>query len=180
LESQARKIAYISVFAALTATGAMISLPLPFSSVPFTLQVLFVLLSGLVLGPFDGALSQLVYLLMGAVGLPVFAQFSGGLGVILGKTGGYLIGFVFASFVAGLLGRGSNFLRLFLASVLALLMIYFFGVFQLSLVLNLGFKKAFIIGALPFIPFDLIKALMAVFLALKLKKASLLKEQETT
>lgn len=173
---EAKRIAYISIFAALTALGAMVSLPLPFSTVPFTLQLLFVLLSGLVLGPIDGPLSQFVYLLMGAAGLPVFAQFSGGLGVILGKTGGYLIGFIFASFIVGLLGKGSNFGKLYLASVLGIFVIYFFGALQLSLVMALGFKKALLVGVLPFIPFDLVKAVMAVVLAIKLKKTGLIKE----
>ncbi len=174
----ARRIAYISVFAALTAVGAMVSIPLPFSSIPFTLQVLFVLLSGLVLGPVDGALSQIVYLLMGAVGLPVFAGFSGGLGIILGKSGGYLVGFVFASFFVGLLGKTTNFVRLYLVSVLGLLLIYLFGALQLSLVMALGFKKAVIVGVLPFIPFDLVKAAMAVFVALRLRGTGVIKTQK--
>lgn len=173
----AKRIAYISIFAALTAGGAMISLPIPFSSIPFTLQVLFVLLSGLVLGPVDGSLSQIVYLLMGAVGLPVFAGFSGGLGVILGKSGGYLVGFVLASFFAGLLGKGTNFIKLYIVSVLGLLLIYFFGALQLSLVMALGFKKAVIVGVLPFIPFDLVKGALAVFVALRLRETGVIKAQ---
>src|SRR5215213_5913241 len=83
-----------------TAVAAQIAIPTP--PVPFTLQVLAVLLSGLVLGPRHGALVQAVYLLVGAVGVPVFAQFSGGLGVILGPTGGYLISYPIAAAVAGL------------------------------------------------------------------------------
>ncbi len=170
----ARRIAYISVFAALTAVGAIVSFPLPFSSIPFTLQVLFVLLSGLVLGPVDGALSQIVYLSMGAVGLPVFAGFSGGLGIILGKSGGYLIGFVLASFFVGWLGKGTNFVRLFLACILALSIIYFFGALQLSIVMALGFKRALIIGVFPFILWDVVKAAMAVAIAIKLKTAKVI------
>lgn len=171
----AKRIAYVSIFAALTAVGAMVSIPIPFSSIPFTLQVLFVLLSGLLLGPVDGALSQLVYLLMGAIGLPVFAQFSSGLGVILGKSGGYLIGFVLASFFAGLLGKGNNFLKLYSVSILALFLIYFFGALQLSIVMALDFKKAVVVGVLPFVFFDFIKGALAVIVALKLRKAGVLK-----
>ena len=85
---------------AVTAVAAQIAIPTP--PVPFTLQVLAVLLSGLVLGPRHGALAQAVYLLVGTVGVPVFAEFSGGLGVILGPTGGYLISYPIAAAVAGL------------------------------------------------------------------------------
>ena len=74
----------------------------PFSPVPFTLQVPAVVLSGLLLGPRYGALAQAIYLLVGAVGVPVFAEFKGGLGVLLGPTGGYLLSYPIAAAVAGL------------------------------------------------------------------------------
>ncbi len=81
-------VALVGLFAALTAVGAYVAVPLPFSPVPVTLQTLFVYLSGLVLGGRRGALSQLVYLLLGASGIPVFAGGRGGVGVIFGPTGG--------------------------------------------------------------------------------------------
>ena len=80
--------------AAVTAVTAQITIPLPFSPVPFTLQVLAVILSGLLIGPRYGALSQAIYVLIGAIGVPVFASFSGGLGIVLGPTGGYLLCYV--------------------------------------------------------------------------------------
>src|SRR5918912_1625773 len=88
--------------AAVTAVAAQIAIPLPFSPVPFTLQVLAVVLSGLLLRSRYGALAQAIYVLVGAVGVPVFAQFSGGLGVVLGPTGGYLLSYPVAAAVAGL------------------------------------------------------------------------------
>ena len=91
-----------ALMAAVTAVAAQITIPLPFSPVPFTLQVLAVILSGLLLGPRHGALSQVVYVLVGAVGVPVFAQFSGGLGVVLGPTGGYILSYPLAAAIAGL------------------------------------------------------------------------------
>src|ERR687883_1886220 len=91
-----------ALMAAVTAVAAQIAIPLPFSPVPFTLQVLAVILSGLLLGPRYGALAQAVYVLVGTVGVPVFAGFSGGLGVILGPTGGYLVSYPIAAAVAGL------------------------------------------------------------------------------
>src|SRR5918997_4341816 len=92
-----------ALMAAVTAVAAQISVPL--FAVPFTLQVLAVILSGLLLGPRYGALSQAIYLLVGAVGVPVFAPFLGGLAVILGPTGGYLVSYPVAAAVAGLAAR---------------------------------------------------------------------------
>ncbi len=86
--------------AAVTAVAAQIAIPVP--PVPFTLQVLAVILSGLLLGPRYGALAQAVYVLVGSVGVPVFSEFSGGLGVIVGPTGGYLASYPIAAAVAGL------------------------------------------------------------------------------
>ncbi len=98
-----RDMVLVALFAALTAIGGWLSFPLPFSPVPITLQVLFVLLAGALLGPMRGALSQIIYVLIGAIGLPVFAQFSGGIGILVGPTGGYLIGFIVAAFLVGLI-----------------------------------------------------------------------------
>src|ERR671920_2534163 len=97
-----------ALMAAATGVAAQIAIPLPFSPVSFTLQVLAVILSGLLLGPRYGALAQVVYVLLGAVGLPVFAQFSGGLGVVLGPTGGYLLSYPIAAAVAGLASNATR------------------------------------------------------------------------
>ena len=98
-ETSLRGMAYASMFGALTAVGAYIMIPLP--PVPITLQTLFVNLAGALLGGYLGALSQVVYILLGVIGLPVFAGGKAGAGVLLGPTGGYLIGFVVGAFVIG-------------------------------------------------------------------------------
>src|ERR687896_600513 len=90
----------VALMAAVTAVAAQITVPI--EPVPFTFQVLAVILSGLLLGPRYGALAQAIYVLVGAVGAPVFAEFSGGLGRVLGPTGGYLISYPIAAAVAGL------------------------------------------------------------------------------
>lgn len=96
-----RELALITLFAALTALGARVAIPLPFTPVPVTLQVLFPLLAGLLLGSKRGALSQAEYVAAGLAGLPVFAKGGGGLAYFLGPTGGYLLGFIAAAFVVG-------------------------------------------------------------------------------
>lgn len=114
-----------ALFAALIIVGAYIKIPVP--PVPFTLQTLFVVLSGLVLGARFGTFSVLVYMLLGLAGLPVFAGGSGGIGSVLMPTFGYIIGFAVGAFVSGLIASNSSYPRLLGASFAAMGIIYFFG-----------------------------------------------------
>lgn len=169
----AKKITLTALMAALTSLGAFIKISLPYSPVPITLQTLFVFLSGTLLGSNLGALSQLIYVLIGIAGIPVFAGFSGGLGVLCGPTGGYLVGFVISAWIIGKITErftSSKAIELFLAILPGWIIIYLIGTVQLSLVLHLDIKQAIISGALPFIPGDLLKVIVAIFLTQKLKK----------
>jgi biotin transport system substrate-specific component len=161
-----------ALMAAVTAVAAQIAIPLPFSPVPFTLQVPAVILSGLLLGPRYGALAQAIYLLIGAVGLPVFAQFKGGLGVLLGPTGGYLLSYPIAAAVAGLATnatRGAARRRALLTSLLwgcaGLAVIYALGATWLAVVTKLPIAAALAQGVAPFVFFDLIKVALAALVA---------------
>ena len=158
--------------AAVTAVAAQIAIPLPFSGVPFTMQVLAVVLSGLLLGPRYGALAMGIYLLVGAVGVPVFAQFQGGLGILLGPTGGYLVSYPVAAALAGLAAHAAaNAVRRralafsFAAGTAGLLVIYAFGMTWLMVVSQLPFAVALAQGVLPFVVFDLIKVGLAALVA---------------
>ena len=169
---RAAVMARVALMAALTAVGAQISIPLPFTPVPFTLQVPMVVLSGLLLGIRYGALSQVVYLLLGALGLPVFAKFSAGLGIILGPTGGYLVSYPFAAAVAGLAAgavahaaRGRAVVSGTALGLLALLVIYALGATWLAVQSNLTPGAALAAGVLPFVPFDVVKVVLAALLA---------------
>jgi len=177
----------VALFAAITAVLALLpAIPLPFSPVPITFQVLGVFLAGAILGPRLGFLSQLVYLLLGSIGLPVFAGGSAGFSVILGPTGGYLIGFPIAAFLCGLLIQYGDQKKLEpkFASILALfagiLAIYVIGTLQLSMVLNMSLSKAFLVGSLPYIPLDILKIIIAFAIAMptraRLKASKLLPE----
>ena len=84
-----KRLTYIGLFACLTALGALITVPIPPLVVPITLQIPFTLTAGFILGPRDGAVSQLLYLLLGAVGLPVFSGQQGGIGMLWGPTAGF-------------------------------------------------------------------------------------------
>src|SRR3989338_3067524 len=100
-KSKLRGMVFAALFAAFTAAVAWFRIPLPFTPVPITLQTLAVLLSGAMLGPYYGALSMIIYLALGAIGLPVFAGGSSGIGALLGPTGGYLLSYPIAAFVIG-------------------------------------------------------------------------------
>jgi biotin transport system substrate-specific component len=156
--------------AAVTAAAAQITVPL--SPVPFTLQVLAVILSGLLLGVRHGALAQAVYVLVGAIGVPVFAGFKGGLGILLGPTGGYLISYPLAAAVAGLaahtVARASRRRALwtgFLWGCAGLAVIYALGATWLAVVAGLSPTEALATGVLPFVIFDLIKVGLAALVA---------------
>jgi len=154
-------------FAALTAAAAQISVPLPFTQVPFTFQPTVVLLSGLVLGPRLGAASQVLYLAAGIAGLPVFAASAtlppGGWR-LLGPTGGYLLSSPLAAFIAGALAR-RGFDRRYLTSIaamaLGLVVIYTCGTLWLAYAsvgrTAIGLASAFATGVVPFVIADIVK-----------------------
>ncbi len=166
----ALRVASVALFAALTAAAAQVSIPLPFTPVPFTLQPMVVLLGGAVLGSRLGMCAQVLYLLSGIAGLPVFAAsplLPQGPLRLLGPTGGYLISYPFAAFVAGWLAE-RGFDRRYLTSVIAmacgLAVVFACGVTWLALAarpLGVGFDAALRTGLYPFIPADIFKIFAA-------------------
>jgi biotin transport system substrate-specific component len=163
-------IVYAALFGALTAAGAFIIIPLP--PVPITAQTFFLNVSAILLGGPLGAVSQFIYVMLGVVGIPVFAGGKAGLGVIFGPTGGYLLGFIIAAFIIGMVNRIKKSAGIFwniFSMLIGMLIIYFLGSLQLSLVAKMSFHKALAIGVLPFIPGDVIKILLAAIISLRLK-----------
>lgn len=167
----ARRIALVGLFAALTAVGAQVQTPLPFSPVPVVLSNFFALLAGLVLGARLGFTSQVVYVLLGAVGVPVFAGMHGGPQVLVGPTGGYLVGFILAAAVAGALrGTPVSAARAIAAAAVGAALIYVTGVPWLVHVMGVpwsaaatgaGIHKVLVVGVLPFLPGDALKVVVA-------------------
>lgn len=168
----ARRVVLVGLLAALTAVGAQIQTPLPFSPVPVVLSNFFAILAGLVLGPGLGARSQAVYVLLGLAGAPVFAGFHGGLQVLAGPTGGYLIGFILAAAASGALaGRDPDVSRALVAAAVAAALIYVVGVPWLAAVLHVSLRKAVYVGVLPFLPGDALKVAAAAVVAPPLIRA---------
>jgi biotin transport system substrate-specific component len=159
-------LAITVIFAAITALTARITIPLPFTPVPITLQTLAVVLSGLVLGARGGALAQLLYLGMIATGLPLDAR---GLGpaAFVSPTAGYLIGFVPAAFVAGWLAERLTARRWwgnFVAALAGMTLVYLLGASWLAVMLG-SWQKAWLGGVAPFILLDLGKTAIAAGVA---------------
>lgn len=163
-----KDITLIALLVAVTGILSLISIPLPFSPVPLTGQTLGVMLTGVLLTPRKAGLTIIVYLLLGAAGAPIFAGGTGGISVIVGPTGGYLLGFVPAAMViAGL--RGPRLSRQAIALFVGLLTIYVPGTLWLSHVTGLSLEAALTIGVLPYLPGDILKAIIAIAAAARLK-----------
>ncbi|AGK95243.1 biotin transporter BioY [Clostridium pasteurianum] len=163
-----------ALFAALTAVGAFIRIPI--GPVPITMQALFTILAGIILGARVGAMSQLIYVLLGLIGLPIFADGTGGLTHVVSPSFGYLIGFIISAFVIGKIVERSEkitFIKMFAICILGIIIIYLIGIPYLYVILKnvlfkeITFQYALKIGFLVFIPGDLLKVVIASLLAVK-------------
>ena len=157
----------MALMVAMNCVSAYIIIPLPFSLSPLALQTMIVNLTGYVLNAKQAFMTMLVYLLVGLAGVPVFTGGSAGPGKLFGPTGGYIIGFlVTAVFLAYFRGEKYSFKRYaLLGCVIGIPLIYVFGVVQLKLITGMGWDKAIMTGALPFIPLDIVKCLAAAVIA---------------
>lgn len=169
-QSKTKQMLLVALTTAILCVISMLpGISLYFVPVPLTLQLIGVFLAPMILGFKLGTLSVLLYVVLGAAGLPVFEKMRGGINVILGPTGGYIIGFVFAAILIGLVHRyhrGKPSLPiLIIAGVISLIPIHLLGVIQLSYVTEMDLKDAFFGGSLPFLPFDILKSFIAGFIA---------------
>lgn len=157
-----RMTVYSALFAALTAVGAYMALPI--GPVPVVMQNLFVFLAGLILGGRWGMASVGIYLLAGAVGMPVFAGGTGGIGRFFGPTGGYLIGYLPAVFLIGWIAQktGQRPFGDILAMLCGTIVLYTCGLVWLKVLTGLAWPKAVAAGMLPFLLGDALKIAVAV------------------
>ena len=172
-EETTLNIARAALFAALMGAFALVAVTVPFTSIPFTLQVLGVFLAGIMLGPEWGGAAMVLYLAAGAVGAPVFSGGSAGIGILLGGTPrfGYLWAFPLAAVVIGYLVHGSTEVRrpssvsparLVVAMAVGTVVIYAFGALGLMYVQDVGPEAAVLAGVVPFIPAEILKLLAAL------------------
>lgn len=171
-----RKSVFTALFAAIICAGAIIRIPLgPF--VPVVIQNMFAVLAGALLGPLQGAGAVGLFLVAGAIGLPVFSGGRGGFPVLLGPTGGFLIGYFFAAIVTGLILKKPDteaktpLITIILGCLLGFIVLYVPGVLRLQYVMGKGTSllQALSAGVIPFLPGDLLKLCLSVPLAVKLR-----------
>ena len=171
-KAKTKSMLLCAMFAAMTAVFSQIALPLPFTPVPVNLATLAVLLGGAVLGAKGGVISQLVYVCLGAVGLPVFTKMTGGVMVLAGPTGGYLIGYILAAGLAGLLTdklpRRPYVLPI--AMICAIAICYLFGTAWYVILTKSAITQALLLCVVPFLPGDALKIAVASLLTPKLRK----------
>ena len=172
-----RSIVLVAAFTALIIVGAIFSFPAPWNPVvPFTLATMFVILSGMILGPWLGMATTALYVLLGTIGLPVFAGGSAGLQVLLGPTGGFLIGYILAAALAGLVVRkaGTSIPALIIAVLIGTLAVYLPGLpwmhyKLLGIVEDWSWAATWGKYTAPFLLGDGVKAIAAVFIVRYLK-----------
>lgn len=158
---------------AIIAVLSQISIPLP-SGVPVTLQTFAIALTGYLLGWKGGTISTLVYVLLGTIGVPVFANFTGGVSCLFGKTGGFIFGFIFMAFLCGL---GMNFKKrlrviiLITFSCLGLGICHLIGIIQFSVLTHISLGKSALLVSVPYIIKDIISVICAYFLSSTIRKA---------
>ena len=157
-EQRSHLISLTAAFVALIAVGGWVSLPIP--PVPVTLQTFFVLVAAIVMGRY-AVLPVFVYLLLGILNMPVFHNGLAGIGVLMGPTGGYLIGFIPAVLLAGITYEQENIIIRAGGIAAATLIIYFFGITWMAYSTGMALAQAVLLGMVPFITGDILKGLTA-------------------
>jgi len=164
-----RECCAIGVFAAVIAICAQISIPMPYG-VPMTLQTLAIPLAGIILGARNGTYASLVYMLIGVIGAPVFANFTGGPGVLLSVTGGFILSFPLLAFSAGIGARSSKTVSLLLGITIGTGINFLCGMLFFQMVTACNLQAAFTACVLPFIPTAILKIIFAAVSGRYLKK----------
>ena len=162
----------IGIFTALIIVCSQLSIPMP-AGVPMTLQTFIIPVAGIILGAKRGTAAVCVYILLGAVGLPVFAGFAGGFGVLFNMTGGFILSFPLLSLFSALGSRKENRLHTILGTTVGSALNFLCGSLMFAAVTGTGLAHAFTACVLPFIPVTIIKILLSSFIGLYLKKSLL-------
>ena len=168
-----KQMVLIALMTAVTCVLGPLSIPLPFSPVPISLTNFAIFLAIFVLGMKNGTISFIIYLLLGAVGVPVFSSFRGGLQVLAGPTGGYLIGFIFLALIMGfaLDHFDRKLVPTIIGMIIGMAICYIFGTAWLAGQLGMSFVAALSIGVIPYLPGDTAKIIIAIIAGPQIRKA---------
>lgn len=167
----AADMTFTALFAAILCISSYISIPLPFSPVSITAQTLIINMIAILFTPKRAAMTVGIWILLGLVGLPVFSGGAGGLAKLAGPTGGYIFGYLAAAILIAFIRgkKGRLWQELLAVTVIGIPVIYLIGMPWMMAVTGIGWKAAFLTGVLPFIPGDVVKAVVSVFLCRPLK-----------
>jgi biotin transport system substrate-specific component len=166
-----KKLTLAAVMTAVMAVCSQIAVPVPFAGVVLSLGTFAVFCTGLLLSPRYALLSLTAYVLLGAAGAPVFAGFAGGVGVILGPTGGFIFAYPVMAFVtASFVRKKHTYIRAALGTLTAIIVCYTLGTVWYSFWAKIDFSAAFVLVGLPFIPFDTFKAACAIVFCKQVRK----------
>jgi biotin transport system substrate-specific component len=168
--NKTRQLCAMAIFTAVIAACAGLSFPLP-HGVPITFQTFAIALAGIALGAKNGTLATLAYILLGAVGVPVFANFTGGVGVLAGPTGGFILSFPVISLAAGLGAKAGGKIRLALWLLAGVMVNYLCGMAYFAVVTSSNLYYAFMVCVLLYIPGDTVKLVLAVLLGKRIRNA---------
>ena len=169
-----KQMVLIALMTAVTCVLGPLSIPLPFSPVPISLTNFAIFLAIFILGMKNGRISFIIYLLLGAVGVPVFSSFRGGLQVLAGPTGGYLIGFIFLALIMGfaLDHFDRKLVPTIIGMIIGMAVCYAFGTVWLAKLLSLSFKEGLMMGVIPYLAGDAAKIIIAAIVGPKLYGAT--------
>ena len=169
-----KQMVLIALMTAVTCVLGPLSIPLPFSPVPISLTNFAIFLAIFVLGMKSGTISFIIYLLLGAIGVPVFSSFRGGLQVLAGPTGGYLIGFIFLALIMGFALDHFNrkLVPTIIGMIIGMAVCYAFGTVWLAKLLSLSFKEGLMMGVIPYLAGDAAKIIIAAIVGPKLYGAT--------
>ena len=169
-----KQMVLIALMTAVTCVLGPLSIPLPFSPVPISLTNFAIFLAIFVLGMKNGTISFIIYLLLGAIGVPVFSAFRGGLQVLAGPTGGYLIGFIFLALIMGfaLDHFDRKLVPTIIGMIIGMAVCYAFGTVWLAKLLSLSFKEGLMMGVIPYLAGDAAKIIIAAIVGPKLYGAT--------
>lgn len=171
-----KKLVMTGLCAAILCVVSPFVIPLPISPVPVSLAPCAIFISAFILSPLQCTVSVMIYLILGAVGLPVFAGFMGGLGVLAGPTGGYLVGYMAAAFIASLFNiKFKKIYMYIIGMILGLAVMYLVGTVWFSVSQDISFVSALMVCVIPYLVGDILKITAALFIGTKLRNNNALK-----
>lgn len=165
-----QSVVLVGMFAAILAVLSQISIPMP-SGVPVTMQTFAVALTGCVLGWKKGTMASVIYIVLGGVGVPVFSGFAGGLGILFGKTGGFIFGFIFLALLCGLAVVVKNKVLAGILAVCGLLICHVLGILQFMLLMKMSFWSSAVLVSVPYLIKDVISIVLAFVVGAILRKS---------